>query len=394
MGDGGGVISTDFLQDGGNIDGSFEIDGEFGWADGSWSTTNPSATTVIKSDGVLYIEDTTSFYENRDITNYGTVNWTGGTLLTNANGSFVNFGSFNDQSDSDHNLSETSGDSTFTNDGTYLKTGAGTTRIDQTFDNGSPVTLDVRNGVLELNGGGTNGSSGAVVVKNDGLIRFTDNYTIENAANLSTESLSGDYGYELESGELELNGQLNVDFLQTGGELEGSQTINATYTLEGGDWDANSDGATTTISSTGVVNIDPLGEQDPDFDNRDIVNDGTFNWHHGDLDTTAAGSFTNNGTFNDLTDDDNDIGETGGDATFTNNGTFTKSNESETRISQDFDQYGTLEVDAGRLSLADDANFGATSDTQIGTGAILSVAGDVTALADGAVIAGVRDRHF
>ena len=250
-----GILGVNFRQDGGDLDGTFDITETFFWDDGRWSADSTSASTTISSTGTLEMDDTTHYYSNRDIINNGTVNWTGGTMLTNSEGSFVNNGTFNDLSNDNHNISESSGNSTFTNNGTYLKTGTGTTRIDQTFDSSSPKTLDVRNGVLELNGGGTNHYSGAVVVKHTGLIRFTDNYTIQDAANLTVDSLVGDHGYELEDGDLDLNGTLNVNFLQTGGVLEGTQTIESTFDWNGGYWDSDSDGASTTIGSTGTLNI-------------------------------------------------------------------------------------------------------------------------------------------
>lgn len=384
-----GEIAVKILQKGGDIDGNFDIAGTFDWDDGLWNAAVAETSTTIKPTGTLNIDESTAYFRGRDIINNGTVNWIAGTLLTDSEGSFTNSGTFNDQSADGDDISEYSGSSVFTNNGTFLKTSTGSTRIDLQFNNTSPKTLDVRNGSLELNGGGTNLGGAAVVVKNDGLIRFTDNCTIVQAEDLTTESLSGQFGYELAGGELDLNGQLNANLLQTGGELEGTHTIAGTFTLEGGDWDANSDGATTTIASTGVVNIDPTGSQNPDYDNRDIINYGTFNWKHGDLDTTSAGSFTNYGNFNDQTDHDHEIGGTSGVATFTNaaSGTFTKSGNSHTRIYQDFDNAGTLVIQDGRIVLKDAVTFAATSDVQISSGGDLEIE-DNTSIATGAKFSG------
>lgn len=44
---------------------------------------------------------------------------------------------------------------TFENYGTYRKSGSGTTTVTQTFNNYSPTTLEVSDGIFTISGGGT-----------------------------------------------------------------------------------------------------------------------------------------------------------------------------------------------------------------------------------------------
>lgn len=369
-----GVLSVDFEQDGGFtlIDGSFQIGGTFDWKDGTWDAAADGETTTINSSGLLNLEDTISSYKNRDIINNGTVNWTGGTLRTDGNGSFTNNGIFKDASDSDHTLTESSGDSSFTNQGTYLKTGAGTTRIDQSFTNSSPTTVEVRNGVLALNGGGTNYSSGSMVVKNTGMIQFANNFKIENAARLSTSALSGTHGYELTAGDLDLDGTLSVDFVQTGGELDGTHNIAAQYDWNGGNLNADVDGESTTIFSTGVLNIN-VSTLNAEFDNRDITNQGTVNWTDGNLLSDAQGSFANNGTFNDKLDHNHIFS---GAPSFSNTGTYTKSDVGITEFDSDFDNDGNVNVNAGTLILDGGGLAGSMGTFNVGAAGTLQFDND------------------
>ena len=355
-----GTLNVNFLQTGGELDGTQVIKGVYDWAGGDWDANVDGESTTINSGGTLVIRPGggyTAYFYNRDIINNGTVYWTDANLNTNAEGSFTNYGNFNDLLDDNQSFNGGSG---FSNGGTYLKTGEGTTTFNSEFDNYSPSTVDVRAGNLVLSGGGTNTSSGAVKVRDSGLITFNSTYSIDDASKLDTLSLDGthsftlpdedettvDYGYHLAGGELTLDGVLNVNLLQSGGELDGTHTISAVYDWAGGDWDANADGETTTIDSTGTLVIRPGGGYTAYFYNRDIVNQGTVYWEDANLNTNANGSFTNDGNFYDVLDDNQSFnGGTG----FTNNSIYLKTGEGDTTFNVAFENadYSTLQVREG-----------------------------------------------
>ncbi len=370
------------------------------WYNGSIRRLN----LLIASGAFLDVYNSgTNDFIGTTIENSGTFTWTEGNLTTDSTGGIKNMegAEFLDQISGTVTIG--SSGAKFENYGTYRKSGAGTTTVTQTFNNYSANTLEVSDGVFVLSGGDTNVAGAVVRATNSGLIQFASDYTVEDASGLEVGTVSQEnpldgthsfsipgresfekYGYELALGTLNLDGALGVNFHQSGGELDGSHTINGIWDWAGGDWDADaSTGETTTIGSSGIVNIHPTSGY---FYNRAITNNGTVNWTDADLITNTNGSFTNNGTFNDKLDHNHSFsGGTG----FTNTGTYTKSGNATTEFTSTglTSEGGDLNVNAGTLKLSGTSSFDADSSIALGSGSALQINSNTT-IASGASVSG------
>ncbi|MCF3650916.1 beta strand repeat-containing protein [Synoicihabitans lomoniglobus] len=380
-----GNLSVNFHQTGGELDGTHTLNGFYDWAGGDWDANADGETTTINYDGTLIIRPSggsIAYFNNRDIVNLGTVYWSDANLNTNANGSFTNYGYFYDVLDENQSFN---GGSSFDNSGTYQKTGAGTTTFNTAFNNSSPTTLDVQNGTLILSGGGTNTSYGSMIARDSGLIQFNSNYNIVDASQLQTDDLDGthsfdvtdetstSFGYQLTSGELTMDGEISVDFQQTGGELHGTNTLSGIYDWAGGYWVASVDGDTTTIDSEGTLIIRPSGGSIAYFFNRDIINEGTVYWADANLNTNSNGSFSNLGTFNDQLDQNHAFS---GGSGFTNSGFYHKDGSGTTDIQTSFVHEGTLNLNAGVMQLSGSGSIDEYSIVNLGDQTKLSLISD------------------
>ncbi len=355
------------------------------WTGGSLS----SLTLVVNSAAGLEIEHTgTASLSAALLDIRGDAYWNDGNINLNSSSTIDISGSFFDLGAGTRSISGSgSGSITIQSTGEFVKGSAGTTSLNRpVFNDGA---IQVGSGVLELAGGGANADGGGILVTNSGLLKFTGDYTIANAADLEVgnsedeNELDGthffflpdsedpvEFGYELAGGTLDLGsaegGTLNVALRQTGGTLAGTHIIGAEYVLEGGD--LNSSGTTTVASGGALIFANPFNN---DFDGRtiDILDGGGVDWVNGNLRSGDNGAINNSGFFYDGLGSEGDIrvanNAFGGSAWSFNNladGEYVKDSPGTTRFDVAFNNQGEVTVDAGTLSFA-----GGGTNSPVGT---------------------------
>jgi Kelch motif/Galactose oxidase, central domain len=301
-----------------------------------WQSTMISGTFTLSSNSVLKIDTASNYHQmgNCLFTNYGTVNWSQ-DILYGGGGSpgtvIYNYGLWNAQDDRALNTTFFGGSIVFDNFGTFRKSGGVNTSQtsfspDVTFNNTG--TLDVQQGNFILQGSGS----------------FTGGFVTTN----STGTMI------LGSGSYNLNGTTTgTNFLQNGGNLSGTNTINGSLTWLSGSWIGS-----VTIASNSVVNL-LSPSNDHYMGNCLVTNYGTVNWSQDILYAGGSSPATviyNYGLWN--AQDDRTMNHTffGGNILFENFGIFRKSggiNTSQTSFSFEvtFNNTGTLDVQAGIVNL-------------------------------------------
>ena len=340
---GGNATLSSFSQTGGTFAGTQTLAGTLSWSGGTWS--DPGTTTLAAAT-VLTLSAATDAYRDfylRTIVNFGTVNWNGGNLRSGGGGAFTNAGTFNDLNAAGYSMNNPFGGTfTFTNNGTYIRNAAGTTYVYAPFNNNGPLLL--QQGDLQFSGGGGMSSTGSILAAAGTHVYFTNDYAVANGA-----SLTGSGSYLLTGGTFNVSGSIALsNFAQTGGTVAGTQTVFGNFNWSGGNWDA---AATTTLAATTVLNLSDATDAYRDFTQRAIINLGTVNWNGGYLRSGSGGSFTNAGTFNDLSTAGYAITNPfGGTFTFTNSGTYVRNAAGTSTISVPFvNNQGTVLVSAGLL---------------------------------------------
>jgi len=330
----GSITATNFLFNGGNFAGDQTfVNSTLNWQGGSWNSGN--TTTLAPTTTLNVISGNDHDFSNHAIVNNGTVNWQTGNLRSGNGGGITNNATWNDSVVSYQvNSAFGGGTATFVNaaGATYNKTG-GTTDFTIGFTNAG--TLNVTNGTLNLDAGGT----------------FT---------NGSVVGATGSGVLQLLAGTLTMTGNITAtNFLFNGGTLAGDQTfLNSLLNWQGGNWNSTN---TTTIGATTTLNI--ISGNDHDFSNHAIVNNGTINWQTGNLRSGNGGSLTNNATWNDTVVSfqiNNAYGGAG--ATFVNGagGSYNKISGL-TSFEVPFTNYGTVAVTGGTLNLDQGGTFYAGS---------------------------------
>src|SRR5207237_4491984 len=120
---------------------------------------------TIQSGASLAISSTaTHDFNQRAITNNGTVTWSGGQLRTGNSGSFTNASgaTFTDTASNSINNAYGGIAGTFANNGTYNKTATGTTNMQVSLSNA--LTVNIQAGTLELDAGGSNAAGATFAI--------------------------------------------------------------------------------------------------------------------------------------------------------------------------------------------------------------------------------------
>jgi hypothetical protein len=300
-----------------------------------WSGGDLNAKVV--SNSATLSGGTKSLLTAAELAFNGTTTWDGSTI--NASGAArmrnENGASFLVNGDG---ILANSGSGVFTNNGTFTKTtsSGGSTQIQTRFENNG--TVNVNSGKLVLQGGGNN--SGSILVASAATLEIAGNL------DLSTNStLSGNGVGRLLGGTLSANGSVAIrNFSFEGGSLGGSHTFTGAVDWSGGDW--NSAGTTTIIGTL------DLHGSNHDFNRRSILNQGTVNWHGGNLRGGNGSVFTNNSVFNDLNAGNSSFSTQDGAASFTNNGEYRKTSSGTTTIEVPFTNNGGMKIAAGSLVFA------------------------------------------
>ena len=289
----------------------------FTWPGGSLPTT------VLVADDTLDITTTADHDFNATAwTNNGTVNWQGGQLRSGGAGSITNHGTWNDSAGSSANNAYGGTAWTFTNssDGTYNKSGAGTTAFSVPFLNHG--TVSVTAGTLDLAAGGTS-TGGTFTASGTGVIKFSDGYTLGG-----TVTFGG-------------NGLVHL----TGGTLAGTGTVDGQLT-----WTTGSI-ASLTFAPDATLTIASTGNHD--FNAATWTNNGTVSWTGGPIRSGGAGGITNHGTWNDTASNalNNAYGGTAWTFTNSSDGTYNKTAAGTTDVGVPFVNHGSVSVTAGTLQL-------------------------------------------
>ena len=379
---GGPFDDAAFTMTGGTLTGSgaLGVSGAATWTSGTISSTggttftgnlalsgNSDARSV--SGGTINFAGTTTWTNSPGGDNaFGAINTGSGALLNNS-GTWLDQNSSNPTS-INNNLG--GAQSTFTNSGSYIKSGTATTTISTVFNNTSTGVVNVQAGVLSLTGGGS--SSGSVNVGSGAVLNFdSPSYALSNlVAGTGTGQLSISGGTVSATGTNAFAGQLAI----SGGTLNAAGNLSAaSLNMNGGT--LTGAGAVTfggpstwtqgTISGTGSTTFSgPLalsGNSDARAISGGTVNfAGTTTWTNspggdnafGAINTGSGAKLNNTGTFLDEvasnpTSVNNNLG--GAPSTFTNSGTYIKSGGSTTSFADTFVNTGLLAVNSGVLSL-------------------------------------------
>ncbi len=347
----GNLNAPNFLQTNGLLAGSPVITGAYEWQAGTW---NSGGVNTIGPSGVLSITTSADHdYAGTAIVNNGTVNWNNGNLRSGSGGSLTNSGTFNDNAtnrvfNNDYNGAM----STVTNNGTWNKTVAGYEYFYVPFTQSGLYNLQA--GTTEVLAGGSLGPGSVTTASLGTTFYFNSNYSIAAGA-----SLAGPGTFQLYSNTLTVAGNLNAPrFLQTSGLLAGTPVITGGYEWQSGNWNS---GGTSTIGPTGVLDV--TTGADHDYAATAIVNNGTVNWSGGNLRSGSGGSLTNNGIFNDNSNNrvfNNDYN--GAMSSVTNTGLWNKAAAGTTTMLVPYvNNNGLINVSAGTFEFA--AGFTQNSGT-------------------------------
>ena len=356
---------------GGTLSGPGTIAGPFTWTNGIISAGSPP---VFGSTSILTISGATQHDFNAAAwTNNGIVNWTDGQLRSGNSGSITNNATWNDTASNAANNAFGGAPWTFNNatNGTYNKSGAGTTTFTALFDNAGAI--NVTTGSLNLAVGGTATASGIFNTALNTSVEFSGgSYSIADAS-----KLTGAGNFVHSGGSLTLAGQLNsLKYQQTGGTLFGSANIAGAM-----DWVAGNINSSGTLTVLNGGTLAASSANAHDFNGRALVNNGTFNWTDGQLRSGSGGTITNNAAFNDTASNNVNNAYGGTVLTFTNSatGNYTKSAAGITTFSVSFANAGTLDLRAGTMNFAQGLALQSTSKIDF------SLAGNTRGITFGAV---------
>src|ERR1017187_9402241 len=266
------------------------IKGVLTWQSGSWN----NAVVTVSSNSVLNLNATAAGVDLTGclLTNYGTVNWSGGQL--SGNGTLIyNYGLWNAQDD------QYFYGTVFNNLGTFRKSGGANAYPGTFFPPGAVFNqlagvIDVQNGTnglhLFLSGGGS----------------FTGGYVTTNSMGWT----------HLSSGNFNINGTITCsNVVMRGTYLVGTNVIKGSVAWQSGLWNG-----VVTVSSSRVLNLNATAAG-VDLTGCLLTNYGTVNWSGGQL--SGNGTLIYNYGLRNAQDDQYFYGGSG--TVFNNLGTFRKS---------------------------------------------------------------------
>ena len=327
---------------GGALAGAVAVSGTLNWSGG---TLNPGASLTVAANGVLNLTGAPTI--DGPLTNNGTVNWQSGNLNVYYNPGYY-YGEIWNQAGAQWNLQcdQTLYDPsyslpTFHNAGTLTKSGtSGTTTLSALLVNSGPV--QALSGTILFNQGGD--LAGNFQTTAGTAINFAGNWTLTGPTAIASLALSG----ATITGLSNLVG--NASLSLTNCTIPDAVTIATTFNWSGGTLGG---GGSLTVAANGVLNLTGT----PTIDGP-LTNNGTVNWQSGNLYLyynpgyyygeiwNQAGAQWNLQCDQTLYDPSYSL------PTFHNAGTLTKSGTSgTTTLSTSFNNSGTLDVQAGTVSL-------------------------------------------
>lgn len=345
--DGGAVRFT-----AGTLSGTPTLLGTLEWTSGNF---NGSGTTTFGAGAVISIASGAQHdFNQRTLVNLGTVNWLGGPIRAGGSAAFMNQALFHDDASAVMN-NDYGGGWSFVNTaaGTYNKTGAGTTVIAAGVAFKNAGTVNVTNGTLSLQGGGD--LAGGTLSAGTGA--FID---------LASSLIANGTVHFAQAG----TGAVRL----TGGTFSGASTFQGPLS-----WvDGNFNGVgTTTFGSSATISI--VSGSQHDFNQRNLLNQGTVDWIDGVLRAGGGAVFHNQSVFNDTASDrmNNDYG---GGWSFLNpaGGVYQKTGIGTTTLSPGvaLNNTGLVSVTQGTLLLQGGGTL--TSGTfHTGNGAFIDIASSI-----------------
>jgi hypothetical protein len=337
-------VSTNgqFNLNGGVLGGNIVLCGALNCLGGTLSdglTVNSNSVLTVSAPGVNFNSLTTG---SSVLTNYGTVNWTGGDISCDYSPQIYNYGLWNAQTDNTLFGQQTTGNTTFNNYGTFRKSGGtNTTTIDtNTVFNGSG-TVDVESGTVSI----ANGQYGGVVNTAGGTFLSLGNSLIFGGGTLFTGT-----------------GSVEGSVIGSNAVFSGTMTCSG-VTISGA----------ITVATNAIVSLGTLGVSfNNGYNNTALLtNYGTINWSS-DLTCDGGPQIFNFGLWNAQTDNTLFGQQTSGNTTFNNFGIFRKSGGTNTTtvdFNTIFTNSGTVDVESGTMAIIKGQANGAAN---VASGATLS----------------------
>jgi phage baseplate assembly protein gpV len=362
------LTAQNLTLSGGTLTGpaAITVTGAFTWTGGSLSGTGD---TVLNGTSTL----TGSFFSPlaRQVDNFGTATVVAGTSVN-----FQSNAVFNNEAGATLVLPDSAGMSNFFSAGSALnnaglvqKTGpAGTSTVGIVFNNSGSV--DVQAGTLALTGGGVGGGTFTV---EGGATLSVGSYTLHGAAvsgagavqvstfnALTVAGASSIQNLTINGGTVTANAALAVQNLTfSGGTLTGPATVTVTgpFTWTGGSLSGTGDTVLLGPSTITGSFFAPLSRQVDNFGTASVV-------------AGTSITFENNAVFNNEAGATLVLPDSAGMSTFFSNGSVLNNAGliqkvgpagTTSSIGLTVSNTGTIEVDAGRLSLAGLTNFSGTT---------------------------------
>ncbi len=326
----------------------------------TWSGGTLKGSGTLNATGGANLSGGTKFLADSRVVNLGgTSTWSAGNFDFQTAPSLVNTmgGELTTNFDGSMNRNQFSGGGTFTNAGTFTKSGGtGTTNIGIAFNNSG--TVNVNSGVLSLNSNGIH--SGTLAVGAGGILSLAGGTHNLNAGT----SFSGAGTIQLTGSTVTVNAAVasaaSTAFSMSGGTISGAGTLTVNGPLT---WSGGTMNGVGTLNATGGANLSGgtkfLG------DNRVVNLGGISTWSAGNFDFQTAPSLVNTmgGELTTNFDGSMNRNQFSGGGSFTNAGTFTKSGGTgTTNIGVSFSNTGTVNVNTGTLA----TNNGASPYNQSG----------------------------
>ena len=359
----GGLVMT-----GGTLagDGTVAVNGASGWTGGTMSGTG---TTTFNSALSLSGGSNTRVISGRPVTVAGTTTWsnafTSGGSIGLANGATLNnTGVWLDQLSNAQTITSSGAANTFSNSGSYTKSGGTTTDIQTRFNNTGTVT--VSNNTLFLSGGGNltnrlDAAGGATLQLNAGTFGLTglvaaSGSGLLNVATTVNATGSNSFGGSLgvSAGVLDVSGTFDANgFSMSGGTLTGTGAVN----INGASgWTGGTMSGTGTTTFNSALSLSG-GSNTRVISGRPVTVAGTTTWSNaftsgGSIGLANGATLNNTGVWLDQLSNAQTITSSGAANTFNNSGSYVKTGNVNTNLSAiNYVNTGVTDVRAGTIQL-------------------------------------------
>ncbi len=388
------IVIQQYTNAGGTLAGDFPltINELFTWSGGTLTGTGTPNSALNLLAGATWSGATKTITGRTISLSAGTVTWNAGNINIGGN-SVLNIGAaavFDTTFNATLNLSPADTAAIVNNSGIFRKSGStGTATIEAILNNPSGAVVEVRNGVLNLAGGGTGGGSytnapGATLQFGGGTHNLTDSSSVTgagtNRVSAGTLDMAGTYdmsagstavsggtvnftGQTTRPGALILSGTGAVNFNTTnsgtgltmtsanisGGTLGGTDNLNVTGSFT---WAGGAIGGSGTVRALGGMTLNGATKSLTGRMLR-IAPNSTATWGAGTINSGqgAALSIDALAVFDNNFDGQYQF-NLGGSSVITNRGTFRKSGGlATTTVAPPFNNLGAVEVNSGTLNL-------------------------------------------